>query len=171
VTDINKSKMRDKATGNFITQGLFLEHQYDTSRAVFTLKDQDYEYEGVIYPSLKRLYMEMEDLGEYEFASAVLLGWRHWQRICNNKLFTDMIEEWRLELEIKLRGRAIAAVAKDAESSSRSAISSAKWMADRKWASRGAGRPSKDEVDHNARVASGIADEYAADVVRIHGDK
>ncbi len=167
---IDKSKMRDEISGNMITQGLFLEHQYDTERAVFTLKDDDHEYKGVIYLSLKRLYMEMEDLGEFEFAENVLLGWRHWQRICNNKLFTKMIEEWRTELEAKLRGRAINAIARDASGASRSSIASAKWMADRGW-SKKVGRPSKQDIAHETDVATRIADEYAGDVVRIHGDK
>ena len=51
-----------------LTQSLFLEIGY-TDYAVFTLKDDDYEYKGRVYPSLKRLYLEMEDVGEYEFAT------------------------------------------------------------------------------------------------------
>lgn len=166
---IDKSRMRDKATSNYITQGLFLEHQYDTERAVYTLKDDDYEYEGVIYPSLKRIYLELEDLGEYEFASTALLGWKHWQRICNNKLFTKLIDEWRLELEVKLRGRAVAAISKEASGGGRSALAAAKWMADRGWQKK-VGRPSKDDVQRETEVAANIASEFKADVVRITGD-
>ena len=164
---IDKRKMRDEVTGNFITQALFLEHQYDKSRAVFTLKDDDYEYEGVIYPSLKRLYLDKEDLGEYEFACDVLLGWRHWQRICNNKLFTNLIEEWRRELEIKMRGRAIQTIASEASNGGRSALAAAKWMADRGWEKRPAGRPTKLDVQRETEIAAGIASEYKADVVRL----
>ena len=50
---IDKSKL--KATNGVpLTQGLFLEIQYGEF-AVFTLKDEDYEYNGKIYPSLKNL--------------------------------------------------------------------------------------------------------------------
>lgn len=159
--------MKDPVTGNFITQGLFLEHQYDTSRAIFTLKDEDYEFEGVIYPSLKRLFLDMEDLGEYDFACEVLLGWRHWQRICNNKLFSKLIDEWRKELEIKMRGRAIKTIAKEAGSDSRSALAAAKWMADRGWAKRQPGRPSTEDVQRETEIQAGIAADYKADVVRM----
>lgn len=160
--------MRDATTGNFITQGLFLEHAYDTERAVYTLKDEDYEYKGVIYPSLKRIYLDMEDLGEYEFASAALLGWKHWQRICSNKLFTALIDEWRAELEVKMRGKAIATIAREATAGGRSALQAAKWLADRGWEKK-VGRPSKADVQRETEIQAGIASEYSADVVRIKG--
>ena len=164
---VDKTNMKCPTTGNYITQGLFLEHAYKTERAVFTLKDEDYEYEGVIYLSLKRLFLEMEDLGEYEFATTVLLSWNHWQRISSNKLFSKMIDGWRDELEVKMRGRAIATIAKESQSESRSAMQAAKWLADRGWKTRGPGRPSKAEVEHETSKQQAIADEYKADVVRL----
>lgn len=165
---IDKERFKDPVTGNFLTQSLFLEHGYDTDRAVYTLKDDDHEHKGVIYLSLKRLYLEMEDLGEHEFASVHLAGWRHWQRICNNKLFAPLIDQWREELEVKMRGRAIATIAKEADSGGRSALQAAKWLADRGWKKK-TGRPSNADVQRETEIQAGIASEYSADVVRIKG--
>ena len=36
--------------GRFLTQSLFLELEYNTNFAVFTLKENDYNYKGKIYP-------------------------------------------------------------------------------------------------------------------------
>ena len=63
---IDKSRLVD-GQGKPLTQSLFLEIGY-TDFSVYTLKDQDYEYNDKVYPSLKRLYLEMEDPTEYEFA-------------------------------------------------------------------------------------------------------
>lgn len=64
-----------------LTQGLFLEIGY-TKYSVYTLKDEDYEYKGQMFPSLKRIYLEMADAGEYEFATTHLLGWSHCHLLC-----------------------------------------------------------------------------------------
>ena len=52
--------------GTYITQGLFLEIGYKTDLAIYTLKGEDYEFRGVLYPSIKKAYLEMEDVIEYE---------------------------------------------------------------------------------------------------------
>ena len=57
--------------GRPITQSLFLEIGY-TEHAVYTLKDDDYEYNGKVYPSLKKAYLELEDTTEYDFANQYL---------------------------------------------------------------------------------------------------
>ena len=57
---IDKATLRD-TKGRPLTQSLFLELGYNTQYAVYTLKDEDYNYEGKLYPSLKRLYLEMEE--------------------------------------------------------------------------------------------------------------
>src|SRR5574337_902614 len=82
--EVDKKKMLDGG-GKPLTQSLFLEIGY-TEQSIYTLKEEDYMYEGKLYPSLKRLYLEMEDLTEYEFANTYLLGWKHWKRLCENKL-------------------------------------------------------------------------------------
>lgn len=149
--------------GKFRTQSLFLELGYGAD-ALFTLKDQDHEHEGKIYPSLKRLYLEFEDPTEYEFANTILLGWRHWQRMCENKIIRKHIDEWREELEVKLRSQAIRDAIQEAK---KGHFQAAKWVADRGWSTRGAGRPSKADIEHEKKVQARIDNEYGADVIRM----
>lgn len=144
-----------------LTQSLFLEIGY-TDYAVYTLKDEDYEYKGKVYPSLKRLFIEMEDVGEYLFACEYLLGWDHWQRLCANKQVAKHIDEWRYELELKLRSKAIKNIITKAYTER--GIQAAKWLAEKGWDKRKAGRPSKDEIEQEKRVQADLARQFEEDL-------
>ena len=39
-----------------------------------SIKDEDYEYNGNVHHPLKRPYIDMEDVGEYEFSAKYLFG-------------------------------------------------------------------------------------------------
>lgn len=159
---LNRSKLTD-SHGKMLTQSLFLEIGY-TEFSVYTLKDQDHEHNGITYPSLKRLYLEMEDPTEYEFANTYLLGWKHWLRLCENKQIAKHIDEWRAELEYKLRSKAVKMMLTSANAGNYQA---AKWFADRGWSNKGAGRPSKMDVEHEKQVQARLEGEYTDDVVRL----
>jgi hypothetical protein len=153
--------------GKPLTQSLFLEIGY-TEQSVYTLKDQDHFHDGKWYPSLKRLYLETEDPTEYEFATTFLLGWKHWMRLCENKAVRRHVDEWREELEIKLRSKGVKEVLKSALAGNYQA---AKYLSDRGWDTRGAGRPSKAEIEHEKKVQAAISDEYSADIIRLREAK
>jgi hypothetical protein len=163
---IDKTKFKDVG-GRPLTQSLFLEVNY-TPNATYTLKDYDHEWEGHVYPSLKRLYLEFEDPTEYDFANTYLLGWQHWQRLVENKLTRKHIDEWREELEYKLKARAVKLMVQSAESGNYQA---AKWLADRGWTTRAAGRPTKAEVDGERAAQAKIVQEYGADVHRLFAEQ
>lgn len=158
----SKDKMID-SMGRPITQSLFLEIGY-TDAAVYTLKDNDFEYNGKLLPSIKRLYLEIADPTEYEFATACFIGWSHWQRICENKAIRRHIEEWRMELEVKLRSRGVKAAIFAANGGNYQA---AKWLADRGWDTRGPGRPSKADVERETKIQAAMSDEFSADIIRM----
>jgi hypothetical protein len=162
---IDKSKLKD-ATGGPLTQSLFLEIGYNTDYAVYTLKAEDYEYNGVVYPSLRRLYLDFEDPTEYEVASRCFLDWAHWKRVCANKLIQPHVEAWREELEIKIRSRAVRDLMNLCASESGS-FQAAKFLADRGWDKRAAGRPSKEEMAKRAAIAENVESEFSADVKRM----
>ena len=161
---MDKSKLVD-TSGRPLTQSLFLELGY-SDYAVYTLKDVDHELNGKKYVSIKRLYLDMEDTTEYEFAKTYLLGWKHWQRLCENKQVLLHITEWREELELKLRARAVKQMMELAGSGSYQA---AKWLADRGWDTRGAGRPSNAEKEKQKAIAERVSNEYGADIHRLWG--
>lgn len=158
----DKSKMLDSMQRP-LTQSLFLELGY-SDFAIFTLKEDDYVYNDKTYISLKKLYLEMEDPTEYDFANECLLGWLHWKRICNNKAIREHVEEWREELEFKMRAKGVKSLLISAQSGNYQA---AKFFIDKGWDKRQAGRPSKAELEREKEFQSRIYDEYGADVVRL----
>lgn len=162
---IDKSKLRD-VNGSPLTQSLFLEIGYNTDYAVYTLKGEDHEYKGKVYPSLKRLYLEFEDPTEYEVATRCFIDWAHWKRVIENKLITPHVEAWREELEVKVRSRAVRDIINLCASESGS-YQAAKFLADRGWDKRAAGRPSKEELAKRAAIAENIEHDFSADVKRM----
>lgn len=164
--NIDKTRLKD-STGRPLTQSLFLEIGYDTDKAIYTLKDEDHEYKGNTYYSLKRLYLEMEDPTEYEFANQYLLGWQHWKRLKANKMLSKHFEEWEEELELRLRAQGIrAAIDQAAEDKG---FQAAKWLADKGWQKNSVGRPSKHEKLREERMQAKLDDEFSADVIRLTG--
>lgn len=159
----NKSLMIDEM-GRYITQSLFLEINY-TDHAMYTLKEDHYTYNGKLMPSIKRLYLEMEDPTEYEFATTYFCGWKHWQRLLENKAIRKHIDEWREELEYKLRAKGIKRIILEVQGTN--GMQASKWLADRGWSTRAAGRPSKSEVEQEKAFAAKAADEFSADIVRL----
>ena len=162
---MDKSRLKD-TRGRPLTQGLFLEIGYG-EKSVYTLKDDDHEYEGKVYPSLKRLYLECGDPTEYAFAKEHLLGWTHWQRLINNKAVYRHVEMWREELEVKLRSEGVRSAIEQARSGT--AFQASKWLADRGWDKRPAGRPSKEDVEKEKKVQERLSDEFSADIIRLQG--
>lgn len=161
---IKKEQLQD-TMGRPLTQSLFLELGY-SEYSVYTLKEYDYHYKGKNYPSLKLLYLKEEDVTEYEFATRHLLGWQHWKRLCENKQVRKHIDEWREELELKIRAQAI----RDMQglcASENGNFSAAKFLADRGWEKRAPGRPSKQDKEREDRLADRLSDEFSADIIRL----
>ena len=158
----DKSKFKDRM-GRYITQGLFIDHRYDETHAIYTLEDEDKEYKGKVYPSLKRLYLEMEDPTEYNFANKYLYGWEHWNVLKNNKELYKEIELWEEELEVKMRAKGVMAMIEMTKGSN---FNAAKWVADGQWVQK-RGRPSKEEKERQRKMRERIADEVAEESARV----
>ena len=165
--DIDKKRLKD-GQGRPLTQSLFLEIGYEEDKAIYTFKDEDHEYKGNTYYSLKQLYLEMEDPTEYEFANKYLLGWQHWKRLKANKILAKHFAEWEEELELRLRAQGIrAAIDQAAEDKG---FQAAKWLADKGWQKNSVGRPSKHDKLREERMQAKLDDEFSADVVRLMRD-
>lgn len=150
--------------GRLLTVALFLETYYKPDQAMFTFKDYDHVYQGKTFRSLKTMYIDMADPTEYEFANTHLCGWRHWQRMVDNTYLRPHIDEWRMELEFKLRSQAVKQVKEKADKGN---MQAAKWLADRGWSTRAAGRPSKEEKEREKNIEKRIGDEFSADIIRL----
>ena len=150
--------------GIWFTQALFLEMGYKP-QALFTLDDQDKEYKGKVYPSLKRLYLELEDPTEYEVATQHLGGWEHWRRLRGNKAIAEKFDLWKDELNIKLTAKGVKLAIKIATDGG--TFQAAKWLADTGWDKRVAGRPSKEDVEGELKKQTRDNDDFSDDVMRL----
>ena len=121
------------------------------------------------------VFIEYEDPTEYKPALELVGSWREWQRIKRDwKGFNGHIEDWKAELEVRLRSKAVDQINKLALDGGN--FQASKWMAEVGYEKRsGAGRPSKSE---KARAARELAEQAAStkeDKARIlklvnHGD-
>ena len=157
-------QLRD-SRGYPLTQSLFLEINYN-DYAVFTLNDEDKEYNGKTYPSLRKYYLDIADPTEYQFAKQCLLGWDHWKRICDNKDIAKEVDKWRDELEVALRSEGILAIV-DATTTEGGNFQAAKWLADKGWEKQRVGRPSKADLDREKRINQRVEDGFNADIIRM----
>lgn len=157
---MDKTKFKD-AKGRYIVQGLFLENRYDTDLSVYTLDGEDKEYRGVVYPSLKKLYLSHMDPKEYDFANEYLYDWNHWRRLCANKWVRENIDQWREELELKLVSEGVNVLINLATEDN--SYQAAKWLADRGWDKSERGRPSKAKIKEELKKRADAEAEFAED--------
>lgn len=160
---MDKSKLVDDR-GRPLSQSLFLEIGY-TDFAVFTFRDEDYEYKGKTYTSLKKLYLAFEDPIEYDFAVKYLVGWQQWKKLQGNRQVMKHIEEWREELDFKMRSQAIKDIM-DMSAEGKS-YQASKLLLDKGWDKRAVGRPNEQEAKREARIKDKLDDEFSADITRL----
>jgi len=159
---VDKSVMRDEKN-RYYTQGLFLEIAY-SKYAIYTLKGEDHKHKGKTYPSIKKLYLEFEDPTEYECANKYFVDWNHWKAICNNKVLRRHIDQWREELELRIRSQAIRDIIGNSADGSYQA---SKYLADRGWDKNAVGRPNRNEKDKKDKMDAMLDDEFSQDIGRM----
>ena len=162
IKKVERKNMKD-TMGKYLTQSLFLEYRYDVEKAMYTIDGEDKVHKGILYPSLKRLYLECEDVHEYNFAKKHLYDWEHWKRLCKNGWLSSHIELWREELEVMIASRGVQNILDIAEDGN---FQAAKFAAERGW-SKKRGRPSKEEVMRRERIDQRISQEFDEDADRV----
>lgn len=130
------------------------------------------EYSDVGTESLtdwRRRFVACLDPTEYAGAIELVGSWEEWMRFKREwvRFSRDILPEWLAEVEIKLRSQGIREVVVDATSTSKSAATSARWLAEAKFVRRPAGKPSKAEVERQAKIEAGVMDEVAEDIARV----
>jgi hypothetical protein len=152
---------------------IFLEREYDTS-CEYTLKDEDFTYQGKVFPSLYKLYIDFEDITEYDFALKYIGTYKTWETLCNSVFFKEYIAQWRKELELKLRARAlnnIRYMASDDVDKNR--FTANKLLLDKGWVVKEnnqskRGRPSKEEILSHADMLAQTEQKIKEDFERIN---
>lgn len=131
-----------------LLKALFYEQTLsDKSSVVYTLKDVDHEG----FPSLYRLYMEIDDPTEWEVSQRLVDGWEHWEMLCAATWFKPYIERWRKELELRMKSKALNRIRAEARTNSKESFNANKYVLEKGWEPKegqknGRGRPSKDEI-------------------------
>lgn len=166
-------RLRKTPTGRWITAGLFVElNQTDLYPAIWTLEDYDIVKNDVSYPSLYLLYMDMEDLTEFEFANRYFGSYEHWEALCKQPTFKPYAERWRKELALKIQARALRQLADEAQSESKNSYSANKFLVEKGWipkegSGRGRGRPSKKEIEEAAKLEASQKNQILDDYERL----
>ena len=143
----NPSVYRNKQ-GGLITRGLFhgVPSLHDISQCIYTFRD--YDHDG--YLSLRRRYLDLEDLTEYEFANKYFESYEHWQLVADASWAREYIAKWRTELEIRLKAKALRAILDEAELGGKNSFQANKYILEKGWVSERIGRPSKQKIKEEA---------------------
>lgn len=155
--------------GAYLLKALFWEETNDFSDktdVLYTLKQDDHEG----YPSIHRLYLEMEDAPEYDFAQKYFSNWTHWSRLTECNWFKPYLLEMRTELDVRLKARALQALRETAaDKNNKNSYMANKFIIDQglglKKDSRG--RPSKEKIRAEADKLFKTSDEVDEDFARI----
>lgn len=149
--------------GAYLTTSMFIDFSYDYSLALYTWKDHDFSNEKGTFPSLKRLYLEMSDITEYEFACTYLDGWQHWKALLNSPACRKHIDEWREELELKLRAAGLRKMIDIAENEDKPSFQAAKYLAEAEWC----GKKTTQQKNKDNRQRTQLKTAFKADFERV----
>ena len=164
---VDKSLFID-SLGKLRTTSLFMNLSPKNDLAVFNLREEDSEYQGRKIISLKRLYMAMEDPTEYLFATTYLYSYQHWERMCNNKLIAPHVEQWRKELELKMRAKGFKQVLEAAQQEGNIGYNASKFLVEKGWKDKATkGRPSKAEKEKALKQDLQLASTFEEDLKRL----
>lgn len=164
------SKFKDKQ-GRWFTKSLFREYAFNAPEGtfpLFTLYPEDVD--GIT--SLYRLYMEEADASEYFFAKKHLGGWEHWQKLSQSTFFKPYIQDWRKELEVLIRAKALQKLIEVANNPTHKSSYDANkllvkegYKEKEKTSKRG--RPTKDEITKEATRIASEEDQIKQDLERL----
>ena len=126
---------------NLLTVALFYEtpnvgnyatYADDRSRAIFTLRPDDLTLEdGRVLPSLYRLYMDMEDVNEFEFANRYFESHDHWEKVKKSPVVKPFYRQMRKDLLSKLRTQAYHRILDEAKNGGKNAYQANKFLVEK----------------------------------------
>lgn len=129
-----------------LTQGLFIEFQNSEDTAPYTFKEFDVHKNERTYVSFSSVYLDSAD--EYEAAMRLVGSWKHWQKLCSLKWFTEGLPQFNwegiesLRLTMNARDRSLAK-RKLIEATEAGNVTAAKSLLEGKEPTKKAGRPVK----------------------------
>ncbi len=168
----DKSKFKNNQGVHLLKPIFFELDEVGRPFAQYTLKNYDHTFEQREYKSLRRLYVELEDPTEYLFAETYLDGWEHWKKLSNSSFFQTYLKDWREELEIRLRAKALVRIKARAEANTKDSLQADKTLLTGGWKTeeeKTRGRPTKAKITEEADKLFKQRSEYDEDFERITG--
>jgi len=161
------------------TRALFIDQTEGTDRdvAIYTLASTDFDdpKTGKHYPSLYRLYMDLADPTEWDFANLYFEDYDHWTMITESPWFKPVIQRWRKELDLKVRAQALRAIRELAGQDGKDKLAANRFLVEKGYVASyeapsrrsRAGRPSKDEIKQEAEKLFSSSREIEEDFNRL----
>lgn len=121
-----------------VTDGMFHERNSSETWTQYTLMPWDIQNPYLPHtqlPSIHRLYVEEEDISEYQFATKYFYNFAHWELIKSRDWFMPHYNAMRHELEAKLESRSTRAMMGQIRSGT-ATQSTLKYFADKEYASK-----------------------------------
>ena len=149
--------MVEETRGRKPSKALFFGMADDDSQALYDLEE------------FARVFVEVEDITEYQAAIKLVGSWTEWNRIKRDwPGFVDHIKAWIDEIEVKLRSQAIKKIHQLADSEDRQAFQAAKFLATKEYSrTAGSGRATKAMKLEEARAIARSAAETDKEEKRI----
>lgn len=111
------------------------------------------------YKDFRTLYLQEDDPTEYSFVTKHIGSLEIWDVLCTTQWFKPIVAQWRRELDLKIKSKALRALRIVASGDTRDAFVANRYLLDGNWKETKTkrGRPSKQEVlDEANRMASDI---------------
>lgn len=152
------------ARGTWLTQSLFYEcyRSNEGYPPLYTFKDNDHK--GML--SIKKIYLALEDPTEYRVATEYFGGWEHWKVLTNCNFLKPYLNQWRDELEIKLKCKELQKLLQDEDKN----FVVSKFLINREWEVK-RGRPSKEELARKERINDRVNQQIDNDFKLIINEK
>jgi hypothetical protein len=152
------------------TSDLFIEYNRSQDPAYWTIKGDDVTINGITYPSLKKIYLSYEDVMEYDFAVDHFEDYAHWEVLANSARLKDDVEQWRKELVLKLKTRALKGIIRDAVKENK--YEANKFLLTNGWIDKSEdgkkrGRPTKQEIKDELQKQALTEKELLEDLNRL----
>jgi hypothetical protein len=147
-----KEKIFRDSMKRFITSGLFHETAQQKDYVIYTLDEA------------RALYVDCNDPTGYQFANLYLGGYKHWLALKESQALAHHILQWEDELEVKLRSEALVRI--HTHSKGKDGYQASKYLAEAGWSKQGVGRPSKAQIEKEAKLRSRTYDEFNLQVVK-----
>lgn len=115
----------------YVTKYMFLDQSpIEDEKALYSLQPWDRTKNGIYYPSIHRLYVDMGDLAEFEFANTFFGGYQHWLTVKSGTFFKEAYAAMVEELNAKVSSRSLQAMVNQMEEGTASQAT-LKYLADK----------------------------------------